>query len=1019
MTLWLSLLVGTAGAQEGRGVLAGFAFESGSGNPISGARVKVGADEDFSDENGAFTLTLAQGTYTVQLRAQGYRPGELLDVAVGVGEVTEVLVTFSQDAPPTALVQAPNLEEMVVEQPDGEPGTITAQVLDVRKKPVAGARVYVRGQSETATTDAEGRFTLTVPGGVHDLSILRNGYSTASIEDVEVPEGGNAELAVTLEPARLTLDSFQITAPFLEGSVQSLLDERKSASSVADVLGAEEMSRSGDGDAAAALRRVVGLTVVGGKYVFVRGMGDRYSSSLFNNSMMPSPEPELRVVPLDLFPSSILESVVIQKSWSPDMPGEFGGGVVQLRTIRPPKELVAEVSVSGTYVMGTTFTPGYTYQGGPLDWLGIAGTSRDLPDAVDAASSDQRIAQADAYNPDVGFSGDELEAFGESMNLEYRLQKRWIPPNFGVSASLGNGVDIGQSRVGVVAAITYGNSHQRLSFDRNYFESPDEEGTLQLQNSYHFDQATNEITLGGFLTAGVDFTEDQSVRYVGMLNRSSDDEAREYEGFNGDVGDSIRLSRLRWVERQILYHQLIGVHDWGRVRVDWRGVTSAAGRKEPDNREYRYDNEDNSPVWRLSDRPEGNGRFFSQNTERFQEAGADLTLRLGKEPDDTTGRIKIGGVYAQRTRDVATRRYKFFHRGPSARNNLILSQPIEQLLVPENIGREGFVFSEFTRPTDNYTASQLIRAAYGMIELPITPWLRVMGGARYELNDQQVETFALFTAETEPIVAALSNRDLLPAASITLAPVGTNLQFRAGIARTVSRPELRELSPATFNDVTGGRETVGNADLRRATLDHLDLRAEWFPQAGEVFSISGFAKQVTDPVETVIINTAQQSRTWGNVSQATNLGLELEFRKLLPLHLYTAGNLALIRSRVDLSDTAGAQTSKVRPLQGQSPYVLNLQLGWDHPDRGDQFTILYNVIGRRITEVGSSGSPDAYEEPVHLVDFVAKKSLGESWTLSFKAGNILNATARSVQGDDLVDEIRRGTRLGLGLKWSP
>ena len=306
-----------------------------------------------------------------------------------------------------------------------------------------------------------------------------------------------------------------------------------------------------------------------------------------------------------------------------------------------------------------------------------------------------------------------------------------------------------------------------------------------------------------------------------------------------------------------------------------------------------------------------------------------------------------------------------------------------------------------------------------MLEMPLFPWLRIMGGARYEISRQNVDTFALFTANDEVVSANLDNADLLPAAAITVAPGGTNLQFRAGYARTVSRPEFRELSPATFNDVTGGRETRGNPLLQRATIDHVDVRAEFFPSPGEVFSISGFYKRINSPVETIIENTAQQSRTWANANFADNLGLEFEFRKNLPLNLYTAGNLALIQSVIDLTGTGGIGTSTMRPLQGQSPYVLNLQLGWDHPDRRDQFTILYNVIGRRIVEVGAGGTPDAFELPVNLIDFVAKTQLGQDWTLSFKLGNILNPLAVSLQGEDLIDEIRRGQRIGLGLKWSP
>ncbi|MBX2802654.1 MAG: TonB-dependent receptor [Myxococcales bacterium] len=1006
-------------AAEAQGVLSGIAFEKGTGAPIAGARITVGDQVAVSDAGGAFALELPHGTYDVRLTAPTYTSGQLLQVAVGAGEVTEILVTFSRAAVPTALIQAPDLEQIVIDAPTGAPGTLTARVVDVDGKPVPSARVYVRGQDATATTDADGRFTLELPSGTHDLSVLRNGYATTTLDGVEVPEGDTTSIDVTLQPAKLALDSFTISAPYIEGSVASLLDERRESASVADVLGAEEMSRSGDGDAAAALRRVVGLTVVGGKYVFVRGMGDRYSSSLFNGSMLPSPEPELRVVPLDLFPSSILESVVIQKTWSPDMPGEFGGGVVQLRTIRPPKEFVMGLSVSGAYRHGTTFTDGLGYQGGATDWLGMSGSSRDLPPIVAEASNDEALALGDRFS-DRGYSAEELQAFGRAMPNVWNTRREQLPPNFGAGMSLGHGGQIGNVNVGLVGALTYGNSWQALQFQRTYL-AVGQEGALEVQNRYRFDQAVNEITLGGFWTGGVEsLSGDQVVRYVGMINRSSDDMTREYQGFNADVGEDIRITRLRWVERQILYHQLLGTHDFGGVKLDWRGAVAGAGRREPDRREYRFDNEDGTDIWRLSDRPEGNQRFFSDSREQFREIGVDATFRLNPDAEEESPRIGAGGMLMTRSREVDTRRFKFFDVGDTARDPDVITRDMETIFQPENISPDGFQLEEFTRATDNYTASQTIQAAYGLIDVPVTYWLRVMAGARLERSEQRVSTFELFNPDAVPVDAELQTTDLLPGGALTLVPM-KNVQLRLGAARTVSRPEFREMSEATFNDVTGGRQTFGNPNLRRARLDHYDARLEWFPSAGEVASISAFYKRLTDPVETVVVASAQFSVTWQNALAADNIGVEFEFRKALPANFYTAGNLALIRSEIRLGELGPGQvqTSSERALQGQSPYALNLQLGWDHPDNKDQFTLLYNVIGRRITEVGAQGSPDTFELPVNLVDVVAKKSLGEQLTLTLKAGNVLNPAAVNLQGDEVIDEIQRGWSAGIGLKWSP
>ncbi len=1020
MTGWLALALcaPSAWAQAADGTLTGFVFEASTGAPVPAAKIRVGDQSAVSGPNGGFRIALPEGTYPVQIEALSYVGGDLTRVDVASAKVTELLITLSRDAAPSVDLEQPDLTEPSFgPDPDaGAPGTLRGVVTAAATgEPVSEARVFVRGTAANATTDANGRFELTLPPGVHGVSILRNGYTTAEPADIEVTSDRITELPVALQPARMQLADFTISAPYIQGSTAGLLDERKESSAVADVLGAEEMSRSGDSNAAAALSRVTGLTVVDGKYVFVRGLGDRYSSSLLNGSVLPSPEPERRVVPLDLFPSSVLDSVVIQKTYSPDMPGEFGGGVIQLRTIRPPTEWVAEIGVSGGYRHGTTFTQGLDYPGGPSDWLGIDGGFRALPAVVADASNDSPLEEGDLFS-DSGYSPGELETFGTAMSNVWSPEARTLPPDGGLDLTLGHGGQAGVVKAGALAALTYGNSWRSLGFQRNYYIAGSG-GDLEPQNTYTFDQATHEVQLGAFLTGGVE-VGNQSLRYTGMLNRSTDDTARVYSGFNRDVGGEIEITRLRWVERQLAYHQLLGEHDlFGKAQLDWRGVYATAGRLEPDRREYRYDLEDSTGEWFLSDRPEGNGRFFSDASDVTQEAGLDLSIPLRPSNPDDGGQLRAGAVAVTRDRAVDTRRFKFFHKGPISRDIDVLLERPEQVFTPDNIGSDGFQFEEFTRATDNYTASQRIQAAYGMAELPFTPWLRAMAGARLEHSAQRVQTFELFNPDGDPVEANLDTTDLLPAATATLAPVDT-VQLRAGFARTVSRPDFRELSPATFNDVTGGRLTFGNPELTRARIDHYDLRLEFFPSAGEVLSISAFTKQFTDPVEVVVVASAQLSVTWENAAGASNSGIELEYRKDLPLNLFSAGNVALIRSRVELGDNAGIQTSDERALQGQSPYVVNLQLGWDHPDRDHRLTALYNVIGRRIVEVGALGAPDTYELPVHQLDVVGRVDLGRGLAASVNSTNLLNPAAVTLQGDQVVDEITSGWAVGVGLKWA-
>ncbi len=1013
------LLLTTAWA--GDGAIVGYAFVELTGSPLGQVEVTAEAPDAppvraITNPDGRFELTLPEGLWTVRFAPQDLKGGAIDEVRVAEAQVTEMLVTFFPDALPRADVQAPVGDVREELAPDTVLAPVTGTITGPDGEPVSEARIFVRGFAVDASSDTDGTFALELPPGEHELTVLRTGYATTTVPVAIGPGESKVAVDVVMDEASSSLDDMVVLAPYVEGSVASLLDERRESTTVQDVLGAEQMSRAGDSDAASALSRVTGITIVGGKYVYVRGLGDRYSSSLMNGAMLPSPEPERRVVPLDLFPSSILESVVVQKSYSPDMPGEFGGGVVQLRTRRAPTSLVANVSVSGAYRKGTTFQQGLDDPGGPTDWLGFDGGYRDLPQSIVDASANSPLEETDIFSPERGYTAEELEAFGEALDpTRWEPTTRTLPIDRGLSMSLGHGIEREDWNFGALGALTWNNDWQRLEFDRTYY-LVGAGSKLEPQHQYHFNQATNEVTLGGFFTTGLE-VKDQSIRYTGMVNRSTDSTARIYEGYNRDVGDDIRITRLRFVERQLAYHQLLGHHglfDLGEA--DWRFVRADAARSEPDRRETRYDYEKATDNWLLSDRPEGNGIFDSDLADRSTELGADLTAFLRLREDEVPGQVKIGAVRVDRERAVDTRRYKYFHKGPNSRDPDILALPADQVFVPENIGSDGFQFEEFTRQTDNYTASQQIRAFYAMAEVPVLRWLRLMGGVRNETSSQTVSTFELFNPDAVPVDANLSTEDWLPAASLTVTPLEP-LQIRLGYGKTVSRPDFRELSPATFNDVTGGRLTFGNPDLKRATIDHVDLRFDWFLGPGELLSLSLFRKTFTDPIETIVVVSAQQSVTWANASSATNDGVEVEFRKDLPLNLYTAGNVALVRSQIDLGGAGGIQTNAERALQGQSPYVVNVQAGWDHPDRGDRITLLYNVAGRRIVEVGAQGAPDTYELPVSRLDAVARKDIGRGFNATVKGSNLLNPAARTLQGTQEVDAIRSGWKVGLSVGW--
>ena len=989
------VILALLGLAQAAGTVQGIVFGQ-DGLPASGAMIHVDEQQVVCGPDGAFEIELEAGTHRVRVA------GEEVSVEVVDGQITEVLLRPGRDA----LVEQPPLREVVVA---AETGTVAGVVLDDAGQPVAGARVFVRGTEFSSVTDSQGAFRIEAPSGERELSVLMSGYRTA-MEPVSVPAGEELSVSVELVKAGLELAELRVVAPRIEGGTADLLEERKESDTVQDVLGAEDMARSGDGDAASALARVTGLTVVGGKYVYVRGLGDRYSSTLLNGSTLPSPEPEKRVVPLDMFPSGMLDSVVIQKAPSPDMPAEFGGGTVLLRTRGVPTEPVVSVGLSGTYRHGTTFQQGLAGPAGPTDWLGFDGGFRDLPANVDAASSESPLEESDMFS-DRGYTADELEELGESIENRWKVDARDLPANMGASLTLGGGVQPGRLKLGALGSVGYSNSWTHREFQRDYYLMGAED-QLELGNSYEFVQTNNEVVVSGIGVLAAELGDNHAVRLTSLLNHNNDYMVRSYQGFNRDLGDDLEVVRIQWVERYLAFNQLLGSHTFEAlkgVELDWRFARSTAGRTEPDRREWRVDNEPDTEIWYLSDRPEGNGILYSELSDLNHDLGVDLRVPVGP------AKIAAGVAGTNKDREVDTRRYKYMHKGEASRDEDRLGGPTDEWFTDDSIGNDGFQFEEITRQTDNYFASQRLRAGYLMASGGAGP-LELLAGVRLEGSTQNVTTFELFNPDAEPVVAELKTRDWLPSANATLG-LTEKMQLRAGYGKTVSRPDFRELSPATFNDVTGGRQTFGNPELNRAVIHNADLRWELYPTPRESFSVGVFYKRFVDPIEQIVVVSAQHSVTWDNADFANNLGVEIEGRKDLPYDFFVAGNGSLIRSRVVLGETDGIQSSNDRPLQGQSPWVANAQVGYLNPDLGSSVTLLYNVAGPRIQSVGALGAPDTYELPVHRLDLVGRQGLPRGFNVGFKYRNILNSPARRTQGTQQVDEVRDGWSVGLSLGW--
>ena len=427
----------------------------------------------------AYNKVVAPGTVGIRivpLPSAERRTALLTSIPIIAGEVTEVLVTvWRSQAAHVQVEHHPDIGRKVeaskLNTKDlGPTGTITGRFMSPDQRFVAGVQIFVRGRPETASSNRDGAFTFKVPAGTHGISFIRSAYRTSRRDAVTVTANEVMKLGdIVLQPSNPSMEDYVVSVPYIEGGIAGLVSEQRDTSNVVETLGAEQMARSGDSDAASALTRVTGLTIMGGRYIYVRGMGDRYSATRLNGLFLPSPEPERRVVPLDLFPTGILSAVVVQKTFSPDQPGEFGGGVVQMRTRGLPEKSFFSASISSGYRMDTTFEETKAYPGGDLDWLGMDDGTRALPAAVRRAVDDTSLRTCSLALTENCLSFEELGEVGRAFPEGWDRSGILVPPDVGASISAGYVRSFGANKFGGVASLSYGQNWQAVERENNMF----------------------------------------------------------------------------------------------------------------------------------------------------------------------------------------------------------------------------------------------------------------------------------------------------------------------------------------------------------------------------------------------------------------------------------------------------------------------------------------------------------------------------------------------------------------------
>jgi len=823
---------------------------------------------------------------------------------------------------------------------------------------------------------------------------------------------------------------------------------------VVSVLSQAEIERSGEGDIAGALKRVTGLSVVGGKYVYVRGLGERYSLALLNGLPIPSPDPLRRVVPLDLFPTSVLSSSVVQKSYSVNYPGEFGGGVINLTTRAVPDKpfLSFGGSIGGNTV--TTGELGLVYQGGSRDVLGYDDGTRAVPGPLLAAQARGQVLGLGAFT--LGELQDVARSFSNSSTSVIQSNNA-IPANMGLDISAGKSWDVGAVRLGIVASAGWQNTFEtRFGLQQNSLGAGLVGGEEALIINQDFDFLSTEMhsKVNALVGLGAEFDE-HKIRIVSLYVNDTIKEARQQIGTNAADFDGGLLNRTAtaFFQRQLIDTQAVGEFRFGNLSLDVRATYANSKRLSPYERGFRYAFSEEAGINDFVNGLQGPGQgatiAFSRLNENVYGAGFDLGYKFETLPFPV--KLSAGYAYNDNQRESDFFQYRF--QPNDALPIAVTQQRPDFLLSDFNIQTFGiFLTQTNTQPgAARYEASLKVHGAYGQIEIEPADGVQFVAGVRFENGKQQVTPIDLYNAGFVDIPATNINRNYwLPAATLTW-NFAEDMQVRLSASKTVARPQFRELANQFYFDTDNDRGSFGNPLLVDSQLTNLEARYEYYFGRDERLTIGGFYKKINKPIEIIAFITSDTiTTTFGNAPAADLYGVELDAQKVFRLdRLSEADFFQARRVMLGLNYTWSKSQLKVRPgdtaidptfqetaasnlfrdgarLTGQSDHLVNFQISLQNQDRLSEQTLLFNYASDRVSQRGAALLPDLIERPGVRLDFVWREGIvvaGLNLDFKFEARNLTNTRYQEFQtlGASRVDynsyQLGRTFQLGVSVNF--
>lgn len=904
-----------------------------------------------------------------------------------------ILLVLTISLIPTAiLAQTGILKGKVTDQTSGED--------------MLGANVYVKDNVTTGTiTDLFGNYQITLPVGTYTIESSYIGYQKTAIENVVIKDGEITELNFQLSEG-IGLDEIVIDVKKVSNTEMSVLTERKKSYTVKDGISSQEIARSGASDASQAVKQITGASVEDGKYMVVRGLGDRYSITQLNNVTLPSTDPYRNSASLDLIPSFMLDNIMTSKTFSPDQPGNFTGGNMNIKTKSYPEKFFLNFGVSGAVNTLSSFKNNFI----------TAEEGTELPENL----KDEEVRKLMSVS---GYIKQRTEARrGDISGLEminqaaHDLNTPMLPTytnsfmDHSIGASFGNMHKVrGKNPFGYVFGIKYKKGY--TYYDNGIFNRWEavKDGML-----YKFDMSDEQGTInenvGSYASLAYQFRKNHEISLSGLYNNDVDVFGREQLGFSEQLGNA-HLYRPRSSgvkERNMANSQLSGKHAFPVLRdakIEWVAGVTRSSQNEPDLRFFS----DHIQFW--NDEQEGNedvrmdissyglpNHFFRDLTDTKVDLKLDYKQPFGARKGS---HLKFGGAISRKNRAFNEYRFKVA-RAP---------QPVEGterdwtpytedwgILLEDPYTAYNYYIDD-TRRQNIYTGHENIWGAYGMFVHDFTANLKVIGGLRVEGTDIEV-----VSSDSNLNVGSIKSTDFLPSLNLIYA-LSPKSNIRVSASQTLARPNMREMAPFFSFDFLGGFLYSGNDSLNRTLIQNLDLRWELFNKPGEMIAFSVYYKNFIDPIVRVFSPISSTGEiTFENLDNATVYGAEVEWRKKLDFissslsNFRFGANLSYIYSEVAIpqKDIESAernylQIKDTRPFQGQSPYLANASLNYKNDSAKIQSTLTFNVFGKRLYEIGATGNPDIYEMPRPLLNFNFTKTFGDNFDATLGLGNILGS----------------------------